>query len=106
MCVKNGSPRDVYSRWFTCGLVKGPQAPHSAFFFFHSHGCLSVLRYDNCEGISQDCPRFLGPERRIHIMRFVDESGRLATIGVSHFADFRKFLRSEAGDIACLSLEY
>ena len=31
--MQNGSPRDACSRWFTCGLVKGPQTPHSTFFF-------------------------------------------------------------------------
>ena len=33
-----------------------------------------------------------------------DGPGRLALAGVSQFADFRKFLRSQAGDIAGQSL--
>ena len=34
LCVQNGSPRDGSSRWFTCGFVKGPQAPLSILILF------------------------------------------------------------------------
>lgn len=95
---------------------KGPQAPHSTFFStfdFHSRWRLSVTTQVDFRALmpqrsTTNHPPWVPFEsrasERAHNVALEMSPGDWRYLASVKFADFRKFLRSETGDIAVQSL--